>query len=220
MQPRRDHEAALREADRGREQVRPRQLAVACVRARHQRQRARDARALAAGVDLAAGKRLCVGAEEPVGARRCRCRLAPVDRGDGAAAAVVPDEERAAAQPRVLRLDHSEHEHRRDRGVGGAAAPLQHLDPRRGRTRVGGADDSRFAAAAGSSRSSGRRGRRRHAGGGTAGERQRGGERHQELEHRRRGYSLPTASAMEPNPSRCISASSPRVIVRAMPGPS
>ncbi len=122
------------------------------------------------------------------------------------------DEEPAAADARALRLDHAEHQHRRDRRVGRAAALAQHFGPGLGRARIGGADHARGFGLGGA-------GDGPLAGG--AGGKREGKER----EARKRfsmgpAYSLPTAASTEANPSRRISASIPRTTRRAIPGPS
>ena len=74
------------------------------------------------GIASSTRARLAVGAEEISRRRRVRRGLAAVDRSRGRPRRVVVDEEAAAADARALRLDHGQREHRRERGVGRAAA--------------------------------------------------------------------------------------------------
>ena len=56
--------------------------------------------------------------------------LAPVERGDLARGPVMPDEERAAAEARALRLHQPQHRLRRDHRIRRGAALGEHLRPR------------------------------------------------------------------------------------------
>ena len=134
-----------------------------------------------------------------------------------AEAAQTAQEEAAAANARALRFNHRQREHDGNRGIGGAASLAQDFGPRFGGARVGCADDAGSGLKFGLNQphlrqlALGRRAASQHEGG------------DEEIDHTcghgAGAYSLPTASAMQAKPSRCIRRSSPVVIARAIPGP-
>ena len=65
--------------------------------------------------------------QEPLRRRRRRCRLPAVVAFEHPAGRVPVQDERAAAEPRGLRLDQIEHQLHGDGRIGGAAARAQHF---------------------------------------------------------------------------------------------
>jgi len=92
----------------------------------------------AAGDDaLAPWHGLAVGLQEHAGGGAPRCGLPAVERGDPAGGRVVVHQECTAPDAGALGLDEAEHRLDRDRGIRGAAACAQDLEPGLDGIRVG-----------------------------------------------------------------------------------
>ncbi len=140
MKPGRHRKAGFRQVDGRVQQFGPVELAVFGVHGLQQARHARRADRAAADDRLEEAERLALRRQEQVGRGRSRRRFAAVEGGDRAGRRVVPDEERAAAQPGRLRLDQAEHGLHGDQRVGGVAAGAQHVQAGLGGDRIGGDD--------------------------------------------------------------------------------
>ena len=134
VKARRNLEAVFGELYRRGEQVGPRQAAVLAMRELEHAQRARHSDGETADADVPERLRASVRAEEHVGCRCRRSRLAAFVGRDGAGTPVlgrgVDEHERPAADAGGLRLDERQHELHGDRGVDRAAARAQDLPAR------------------------------------------------------------------------------------------
>src|SRR5579871_958485 len=99
------------ELDRGLEQAVPWQPAVAFVCKCHHRKSAGNASTFAADVHLLGRKRLASRSEEPIGTSGGWRSFPAVDTRETVGLAIASEEETAATDPRILRLDDIERKH-------------------------------------------------------------------------------------------------------------
>ena len=129
IEPRRDREPPLCEADRWLPRPRPRQPPELTVRHTEHRDDPRDTDRATGAHRYREGERLTGGVQEHAGSRALRGDLAAIEGDNVAAAGIVVHEKSAAAEPRGLRLDKPKHRLHRDRCIDGRSARTQHLEP-------------------------------------------------------------------------------------------
>jgi len=138
VQPRRDREALIGEADGGLEQLRPGQTAMPGMGERQRPERAGHPHRLAADHRRHEGEGLAVGAEEAVRVCRRRRGLAAVEALHPVVRVRPIEDEGAAADAGGLRLHEVEHHLGGDCRVDGAAAGAQDRAAGLRRQRIGG----------------------------------------------------------------------------------
>ena len=141
VEPLGHRETLLRGPRGGFEQAAPGERARALMHGVQHRHHAGDAGRTTAEHRLPARDRGAVGLQQHVGRRRLWRALPPAPRRNTLGRGVIIHQEAAPAHARALRLDQAKHDLNRDGGVGGAAAPAQHVQPGLHRERMRGGDE-------------------------------------------------------------------------------
>ena len=149
-------ESGLGRADRRLEELLPGQRAVPRVHGAEHRDRSRHAGRSSGKHGIPIRQRLTLLIDEHVRCRAGGRRFAPVESRELFRCGVVIKHEPAAADPRALRLDETEHRLDRDRRIGRAAAGRQHFESRIDRERIRRRDTGCSRTGAGGGRRRGR----------------------------------------------------------------